>query len=120
MRKKILITGAAGYLGSMLTTKLVELGFEVLAVDIFKYDQNSLSHLCFYKNFRLLKADVTKSHVVKKIIKGVDFIFPLAALVGAPLCKKYPKETKKLNVESIKLIMKFIKKDQKIIYPTTN
>jgi nucleoside-diphosphate-sugar epimerase len=79
MKPRILITGAAGYLGSMLTTKLVELGFDVLAVDILKYEKNSLSHLYFYKNFKFIKADVTKSNVIKKIIKDVDFIFPFAA-----------------------------------------
>jgi nucleoside-diphosphate-sugar epimerase len=120
MKKKILITGAAGYLGSMLTTKLVELGFDVLAVDVLKYEKNSLSHLYFYKNFKFIKADVTKSNIVKKIIKNVDFIFPLAALVGAPLCEKHKKEAKKVNVNSINLILKYIKKKQKIIYPTTN
>jgi len=120
MKPKILITGAAGYLGSMLTTKLVELGFDVLAVDILKYEKNSLSHLYFYKNFKFIKADVAKASVVKEIIKGVNFIFPFAALVGAPLCEKDKKQAKKLNVNSIKLILKYIKKNQKIIYPTTN
>lgn len=120
MKPKILITGAAGYLGSMLTTKLVELGFDVLAVDILKYEKNSLSHLYFYKNFKFIRADVTKASVVKEIIKGVNFIFPFAALVGAPLCEKDKKQAKKLNVNSIKLILKYIKKNQKIIYPTTN
>ena len=103
MQKKILITGAAGYLGSMLTTKLVELGFDVLAVDVLKYEKNSLSHLYFYKNFKFIKADVTKSNIVKKIIKNVDFIFPLAALVGAPLCEKYKKEAKKVYKFNIKI-----------------
>jgi len=118
--KKILITGAAGYIGSMLTTKLVEFGFNVLAVDLLKYDKNSLSHLFYYNNFSFLRADITKPKVVKKIIKNVDFIIPLAALVGAPLCEKYKEKAKKVNVSSIKLILRFIKKNQKIIYPTTN
>jgi nucleoside-diphosphate-sugar epimerase len=118
--KKILITGAAGYIGSMLTTKLVKLGFNVLAVDLLKYDKNSLSHLHCYKNFSFLKADITKPKIIKRIIKKIDFIIPLAALVGAPLCEKYKKQARKINVNSIKLIIRFIKKNQKIIYPTTN
>jgi nucleoside-diphosphate-sugar epimerase len=120
MKPRILITGAAGYLGSILTTKLVEFGFDVLAVDILKYEKNSLSHLYFYKNFKFIKADVAKSSTVKEIIKDVDYIFPLAALVGAPLCEKFKKEAKRVNVDSVKLILKYIKKKQKIIYPTTN
>ena len=120
MPKKILITGAAGYIGSILTTKLVELGFDVLAVDKLCYESDSLSHLYFYKNFRFIKGDVTKAEIVKKILKNRDFIIPLAALVGAPLCEKNKKEAYKLNVYSIKLILRFIKNRQKIIYPTTN
>jgi nucleoside-diphosphate-sugar epimerase len=120
MKYKILITGAAGYIGSMLTTKLVRLGYRVTAIDILKYDKNSLSHLFFYNNFTFINADITKRAVVKKYIKDFDFIIPLAALVGAPLCEKYKKNSKKTNVDSIKLLLNFIKKNQKIIYPTTN
>ena len=120
MSKKILITGAAGYIGSMLTTRLVELGFEVLAVDLMKYEKNSLSHLFYYRNFSFLKEDITKIQIVKKIIKNVDFIIPLAALVGAPLCEKFKKQAKKVNVDSVQIILNYIKKNQKIIYPTTN
>ena len=119
-KKRILITGAAGYLGSIIATKLVNLGHIVTAVDIIKYDKNSLSHLFYFDNFKFLKEDVTEEKVVKKIVKNQDFIIPLAALVGAPLCEKFKKNTLKTNVGSIEILLKFIKKNQKIIYPTTN
>jgi nucleoside-diphosphate-sugar epimerase len=123
MKKKyqILVTGAAGYLGSMLCTELVSRGYIVTAVDKLKYDKNSLCHLFFFKkNFKFIKADVTKINIIKKIIKNKDFIIPLAGLVGAPLCERKKSEAVKINVNAIKLIMKFIKQSQKIIYPTSN
>ena len=119
-KKNILITGAAGYLGSIIATKLVNLGHRVTAVDMIKYDKNSLSHLFYFENFKFLKQDVTKKEVVKKILKNQDIIIPLAALVGAPLCEKFKKNTLKTNVGSIETLLKYIKKNQKIIYPTTN
>jgi len=118
--KEILITGAAGYIGSMLCTELVSKGYNVTAVDKLKYDKNSLCHLFFEKNFKFIKEDVTKPDVVKKIIKDKEFIIPLAGLVGAPLCEKKKKEAVEINVNAIKLILKFVKKNQKIVYPTTN
>ena len=118
--KKILITGAAGYIGSMLCTKLVDEGYKVTAVDILKYEKNSLAHLFSKKNFTFLKLDITKKKNLKKIILNQDFIIPLAALVVSPLCEKKKKEAVKVNVDSIKLLLSVIKKRQKILYPTTN
>jgi len=68
-KKKILITGGAGYIGSMLSTELVNLGHTVTVVDTLKYSSNSINHLFYYKNFIFLKEDVTKINVIKKIIK---------------------------------------------------
>ena len=88
----ILVTGAAGYIGSMLCTKLVDEGYNVTAVDILVYGSTSLNHLFSRSNFRFIKADVTNIKVVKNIVRNKNFIIPLAALVGAPLCEKNKKK----------------------------
>ena len=85
---KVLITGGAGYIGSMLSTELINLGHKVTVIDLMKYDKGSLEHLYFNKNFKLIKDDARKSTVLKKYVKKNDFVIPLAALVGAPLCEK--------------------------------
>ena len=120
MVKKILITGGAGYIGSMLSTYLVNEGYQVTVIDKFDFSKSSLNHLRFHNNFRLIYGDVRLTSILKKYVKGHDFIIPLAALVGASLCKKYPKETVETNVNAIKKIMKMMKKKQNIIYLTSN
>ena len=117
---KILITGGAGYIGSMLCTKLLEEGHMVTVVDLLKYDKGSLNHLYFNKNFKLICDDIRKVNLMKKLIKQHDFIIPLAALVGAPLCEKFKKEALSTNLGSIKTLCKFATKKNKVIYLTTN
>ena len=118
--KKILITGGAGYIGSMLCTKLVETGYQVTVVDLLKYDKSSLNHLYFYKNFKLIIEDIRNESLMKKLIKKHDYIIPLAALVGAPLCEKFKKDAISTNLNSIKTLCKLVTKKNKIIYLTTN
>jgi len=117
---KILITGGAGYIGSMLCTKLLEEGHTVTVVDLLKYDKGSLNHLYFNKNFKLICDDIRKITLMKKLIKQHDFIIPLAALVGAPLCEKFKKEALSTNLGSIKTLCNLATKKNKIIYLTTN
>ena len=117
---KILITGGAGYIGSMLSTKLLEEGHIVTVVDLLKYDKGSLNHLYFNKNFKLICDDIRKVNLMKKLIKQHDFIIPLAALVGAPLCEKFKKEALSTNLGSIKTLCNFATKKNKVIYLTTN
>ena len=117
---KILITGGAGYIGSMLCTRLLEQGHFVTTIDLLKYDKSSLNHLYFYKNFNLIKEDIRKKNLMKKLIKEHEFIIPLAALVGAPLCDKYKKDAVSTNRDSITSLCKLVKKKNKIIYLTTN
>ena len=120
MTKKILITGGAGYIGSMLTSKLVNIGYDVTVIDLLKYTANSLNHLHLFKNFKLIVGDVRNKTLIKNEIKKNEFIIPLAALVGAPLCEKNKKEAISVNFNAIKLLMKHISKKNKVIYLTSN
>jgi nucleoside-diphosphate-sugar epimerase len=116
----VLITGGAGYIGSMLATKLVNLNFNVTVIDILKFSKKSLNHLFFKKNFNFIKANVKNKKLMKKLIKKNEFIIPLAALVGAPLCENNKKEAIAVNLNSIKFLLKSAKQKNKIIYLTTN
>jgi len=117
---KVLITGGAGYIGSMLATELIKDGHEVTIIDLLKYDKGSLNHLYFNKKFKLIKEDIRNKKIMKILIKKNEFIIPLAALVGAPLCEKYKKEAIDTNYKSIKSLIKMISTKNKIIYLTTN
>jgi len=118
--KKILITGGGGYIGSMLTTELLRLGHEVTVIDLLKFDKGSLDHLYYEKKFTFINDDIRNLNLLKKIIYKNEFVIPLAALVGAPLCKKNKKDAISINYESIKKILQTLKKKQKLIYLTSN
>ena len=118
--KKILITGGGGYIGSMLCTELINLGHKVTVIDLLKYDKGSLDHLYFNKNFLFINADTRKTKLLKNLLNQNEFIIPLAALVGAPLCKKNKKEAITTNFSAIKKILVNLKSKNKLIYLTTN
>jgi len=118
--KKILITGGGGYIGSMLSTELINLGYKVTVIDLLKYDKGSLDHLYFNKNFTFINDDVRKSKLLKEQIKKNEYIIPLAALVGAPLCEKNKKEAISINLEAVKKILQNLNRKNKLIYLTTN
>ena len=118
--KKILITGGGGYIGSMLTTELLRLGNEVTVIDALKYDKGSLDHLFYEKKFKFINGDIKNFELMKKIAEKNEFIIPLAALVGAPLCQKNKKEAVIVNYESITNLLQNLKTKQKLIYLTTN
>lgn len=117
---KILVTGGAGYLGSVLVPLLLEKGHSVTVVDSFIYGQSSLLPLCSNKNFNVVNGDVRDESVVESCIDEADFIIPLAALVGFPLCESKKFDAVSTNLDAVKLILKKRKNNQKIIFPCTN
>jgi nucleoside-diphosphate-sugar epimerase len=117
---KILVTGAAGYIGSILVPRLLGQGQEVVALDSFLYKQTSLLDCCHNENLTVVNGDARDQSLVSGLLKGVDAIFPLACLTGAPLCAKDPIAAKSINFEAIKMLLKLRSKEQRIIFPTTN
>ncbi|MBI4091582.1 MAG: NAD(P)-dependent oxidoreductase [Candidatus Levybacteria bacterium] len=117
---KILITGGAGYIGSILVPLLLEKGHEVTVVDNFFYNQNSLLDVCSNPKLAVVRGDARDKKLLSSLIRGQDFIIPLACLVGAPLCDKFPEEASAINLDAIKMILKLRSPRQKIIFPNTN
>lgn len=117
---KILVTGGAGYLGSVLVPKLLKRNYEVTVLDNFLFKQKSAENFKKFKNFNLIEGDVRDLNLLKKIANDFDFIFPLAALVGAPLCDKRPKEAKEVNEDSINYLINILSDNVGLIIPTTN
>ncbi len=120
MNYNILVTGGAGYLGSMLVPELLKLGNKVTVLDNFMFAQNSLLECCVYENFDVIRGDARDEDVLRPLLKKADYIIPLAALVGAPLCKRDNIGTVTTNRDAVAFITKLASKEQRIIMPTTN
>ena len=116
----ILVTGGAGYIGSTLVPALLDEGYQVTVLDNFMYKQNSLAHVCHHKNFNVVRGDIQLKEVMKPLLDQADIIFPLAALVGAPLCKVNPKAATAVNHDAILMMLDMLRPDQWVIMPTTN
>ena len=117
---KILITGGAGYLGSVMTPTLLSLGHEVTVVDNFMFRPNSLADCCQYDTFEVIRGDCRDEALMKKLVAKADAIIPLAALVGAPLCDRDKVGATTTNRDAVQLLCKLASKKQRILYPTTN
>ncbi len=116
----VLITGGAGYLGSILVPTLLQNGYNVTVLDNFLYDQTSLLECCAHENFRVIKGDARNEKTVTEALKGQDYIIPLAAIVGAPACDLDPVGTRTTNYEAVAMINRLRSKEQRIVFPTTN
>jgi len=116
----ILVTGAAGYIGSLLVPSLLGNGHKVVAVDNFMYKQNSLTTSISDPNFELVFGDVRDKNLMLKLLSKADLVIPLAAIVGAPACDKDPLLAESVNKDSILWLIDNLSSSQRIIMPTTN
>jgi len=92
----------------------------VTVLDNFSSNPTFLLALCHKPNFRVIRGDVRDEKIVKKALEGMDFIIPLAAIVGAPACEKDPVMAQSTNVGAIRLLNKIRTSDQKVIFSCTN
>lgn len=117
---KILITGGAGYIGSILTPELLRLGHEVTVVDNFLYGQTSLLDCVSDEKLTIARGDARDEKLMKRVITGEDFIIPLACIVGAPASDRDPLTARSTNLEAIEMLVRLRTPSQKIIFPNTN
>ncbi len=116
----ILVTGGAGYIGSVLVPALLAQGHKVTVLDNFYFNQLSLMDCCPNPGFKIIRGDAREEETLKTAIDGMDYILPLAALVGFPLCDADKTAARTTNLEAIELLLKLRTKEQRVIYPCTN
>ncbi len=120
MSLRILVTGGAGYLGSIMVPDLLAAGHRVTVLDSFMYRQASLSHVCHYPTFDVVKGDIRVEASIKPLLAKADVVIPLAALVGAPICNQDPVGATTTNHDAILMMLKHLSKSQLVLMPTTN
>lgn len=120
MPLKVLVTGGAGYIGSILTEHLLHAGYHVTVLDNLLYGQHSLFHLCAHTPFDFVVGDVRDERVLAPLVKSTDVIIPLAAIVGAPACDRDPWLAQSVNLEAIRLLNRLRSPQQLVIFPNTN
>jgi nucleoside-diphosphate-sugar epimerase len=116
----ILVTGGAGYIGSLLVPNLLSQGHSVTVIDNFMYRQTSLASSIRDVKLTLVFGDVRDESLMKTHLAKADVIIPLAAIVGAPACDSDPIAAQSINKDSILWLLKQLSPNQRIIMPTTN
>ncbi len=120
MKYTVLITGGAGYLGSVLVEYLLSDGYHVTVFDNLSYKQTSLLQYCNNKNFEFIRGDVTDKTTLQALVSAHDVIIPLAAIVGDPACDASPELAVKINYNQIQDIVDILEPNQKLVMPNTN
>jgi nucleoside-diphosphate-sugar epimerase len=117
---RVLITGGAGYIGSVLVPSLLERGHEVTVLDTFSRGTTELAHCCRFASFNPVRGDARDERILDELAPRADLVIPLAALVGAPLCKEDPIAAQTTNLDAVVSLLKRVGKAQMVVYPTTN
>jgi nucleoside-diphosphate-sugar epimerase len=117
---RVLITGGAGYIGSVLVPLLLDHGHNVTVLDTFSRGTTELAPCCHFTNFNPVRGDARDERILDELVPRADIVIPLAALVGAPLCKEDPIAARTTNLDAVISLLRRVSKSQMVIYPTTN
>ena len=120
MQNKVLVTGGAGYIGSVFVPQLLEKGHQVTVLDNFMYKQNSLLDICYHPRLNVVVGDVRNVELLKKEVSKHDIIVPLAAIVGAPACDRDKSLATAVNQIQAENITKWLSDKQMVLFPVTN
>ena len=120
MGMKVLVTGGAGYVGSVLVPMLLAEGHELTVVDNFMYAQTSLLDCCHHPRLTILRGDARNRTLISEQLKTADAIIPLACLTGAPRCERDPLEAKSVNLDALAMLVELRSPSQRVVFPTTN
>ncbi len=117
--KKILVTGGAGYIGSVLVKILLDNGYEVRVLDRLDFGVDPIIPFFANRNFEFIKGDVRDKAVLENSINGIDAIIHLAGIVGFPACRKFPKESREINVDATKLLVDLVDGKRPILFASS-
>lgn len=116
---KILVTGGAGYVGSVLVPELLSAGHQVRVLDNLMFGGQSLLPFFAHPHFEFVKGDILDEATVRQCVKDADVIIHLAAIVGYPACKKDPNLAKDVNVFGSRIIDRARSKSQPVLFAST-
>jgi len=116
---QILVTGGAGFIGSVLVPRLLDAGHQVTVVDVLRSGGQGIL-ACFHDpGFRFVRADVRDPDAMAPLIAGVDAVVHLAAIVGFPACRKYPELARETNIQGTQTVMQALRREQVLIYASS-
>src|SRR5882757_9226691 len=116
----ILVTGGAGYIGSILVPELLAREYRVTVLDNFLFQQASLGHVCANPNFDLVRGDIRDESLMTALLARHDVVIPLAALVGAPICSRDPFTAEAVNLNAPLTMLRTMSREQRLLMPITN
>jgi len=120
MGQNILVTGGAGYLGSILCEHLLDAGHQIIVLDNLTYGQAGLFHLCANPNFTFVMGDARDDFILRPLVAKADVLIPLAAIVGASACDRDPRMAQSVNFDAVQLLNRIRSPRQVVLYPNTN